>query len=156
MTSRRLQTVAAVFVYIGGVVLLIEICRAAHLNVWWLSRSVLMEQRFAFYLWSSVGLAAFFVLLGTIGVTGRHTGGACSLIEVPLAICLLAAFIFIAHGWRIRTDVGPADGISSLSELPISLRLLADGWFAGGMITLVAGGALLYMVRVVGDRRGGR
>lgn len=81
-------------------------------------------------------MAAVFVIDGALAICQHDVGLAFVGLRGPFAIVVVSVLIVIAHGWRIRTDVAPTDAISRLSDLPIAVRILADPWLAGAVITL--------------------
>jgi len=149
----RLQQIEAALISVGGLLLLVEISNAVRSNVWWIGRAVLAEQRFSLYLWASVALSLLFVVEGAVTIRERQAGRGFLGLLGPLAIVLVGVLIIIAHGWRIRTDVAPADGISTLSDLPIAVRVLADPWLAAVLIAVVATCAAWSSIHVLRGRR---
>jgi len=147
MARRRVQQIEAVLICIGGILLILEICNAVRSNVWWIGRSVLAEQRFAFYLWTGVSIGVLFVIEGVTSIRRSAVSMSFVAFQAPFILMLLPALIIVAHGWRIRTDVAPADGISALSDLPATVRILADPWLAGSLITMVTVGAAAAAVK---------
>ena len=153
MNHTRLQQIEAIAICVGGLVLLFEITNAVRLNVWWIGLSVLGEHRFALYLWASVALAVLFVIDGAVAIRQRDLGIGFVGFRGPFAIVVVSVFIVIAHGWRIRTDVAPIDAISGLSDLPIAVRILADPWLAGTLITLATLCVVLFTARAMRKQR---
>jgi hypothetical protein len=138
MGRRWLQQIEALLICIGGLLFLVELSNSVRSNIWWIGESVLTEPRFALYLWAAVALGILFVIEGVLALRERTAGLGFLCLQGPLAIAVLIALLCIAHGWRIRTDVAPADAISGLSNLPVPVRILADPWYAGSLIGLVA------------------
>jgi hypothetical protein len=94
-----------------------------------------------------------FVTEGVLAARRSELRIAFLCLQGPLMILLLTAFISIAHGLRIRTDVAPSDGISTLSDLPVAVRILADAWIAGPLISIVAASAVWSLIRVYRGQR---
>jgi hypothetical protein len=152
MNRRRLLQGEAVLICLCGLLLIIEIASSVRANVWWIGRSVLAEQRFAFYAWVAVGLGVLFVVEGIAAIREAQASIGFVCCRGPFMLGLLCALILIARGWRTRTDVAPADSISTLSDLPIAVRILADPWLAAVFIAIVAVGAVFSIVYSLASR----
>ncbi len=139
-TTHRSRDILALLLSLTGLVLLWSICLSVHYNVWWMSRTVLLEVRLALYLWTGIAVALLFVLRGIAIAWSRATTQPSSLeyAESLFTICVGSALGVIAFGWRIRTDVGPPEAIERLNDLPMTVRILADPWLSYSFLGAVA------------------
>jgi hypothetical protein len=149
MTRHRLQQIEASMIAVGGLWLLVEVTSAVRSNVWWIDASVFTMPRFSVYLWAAVGLALSFVIEGAVAISQSRVNISFIALRGPLAVLMVSLLIVIARGWRIRTDVGPENAISSYSDLPIAVRILADPWLTGLLVGLVAVLGAWLMVRAL-------
>ena len=152
---RRVQTLESASITFGGLLLFNEICRAIRANVWWMSEMALASSIFALYVWVSIGLSLLFIATGVLTLRQRDPDVGFLAVHAPLSLLLLTAFIRIADGWRIQTDVAPRDGISSMSELPLRIRALADPILSALILTMIGACALALILRAVSDKRPG-
>lgn len=150
----RIQLLEATFTTFGGLLLFSEICRAVRANVWWMSEVVLLSAIFAVYVWASIGLSLLFITTGVLTLRQRDPDFGFLTVHAPLCLLLLTIFIWIADHWRIQTDVAPQDGISSISELPLRIRALADPIFSAVILAIIGVCALAVIAHALSNRPG--
>lgn len=129
-----------------GVAIYWQVASSLRENAIWLSRDLLYEPRFAFYIWAAA----------MIGIA-HYADGVCSLLSEDVRSLtsvrkILSIFVGIAtwaafRSWRIRTDVGPENGIVDVGELPTALMPLAEPYLAGGTAFLLVLGLFLALRR---------
>jgi hypothetical protein len=139
-TTNRSRDILAFLLSFTGLVLLWSICLSVHYNIWWLSRTVFLEVRLTVYLWTGVAVALLFVVRGIVMAWSLAMTRLSSLeyAESLFTIGVGSALGVIAFGWRIRTDVGPTEAIQRLSDLPMTVRVLADPLLSYSFIGAIA------------------
>lgn len=150
MTGSKLATIArwlGVGTSAGALLLLIETAASLRASVWWLDRTVLSQARFSGYLWTAVAVAIGFLVQGVLAVRPNGEKPFVQVAHGAFGIVVVASLIVVAHGWRIRTDVAPPNAVSSMSDLPFTIRLLADPYRFGFLLLAFTAMAVYGVIR---------